>query len=173
LIVAYIWIARTGNDSGMEISSFELKMRALMEAVFITRPRTKEVFLGHPAMIFAVYFAVRRQWIPAFAAAILVTIGQADMLNSFCHLHTPIFYALLRSIHAVWLGILIGGVALWVYHTLTAPRGFTSYRPPRREPEEQEADADESPEPHALRSNRLRNDAGKGALFRSGKMPIR
>lgn len=127
-IAAYVWIARTGNDSGMEISSLELKMRAFMEQVFITRPRTKEVFLGHPAMIFAVYFAYRRQWIAAFAATILATIGQADMLNTFCHLHTPLFYSLLRSIHAVWLGALIGGVALWIYHKLTTPRAFTSFK---------------------------------------------
>ena len=129
-IAAYIWIARTGNDSGMEVSSLELKMRAFMEQVFITRPRTKEVFIGHPAMIFAVYFAFRRQWIPAFAATILATIGQADMLNTFCHLHTPLFYSLLRSIHALWLGALIGGFALWMYHKLTNPRSFTSYKAP-------------------------------------------
>lgn len=134
-MAAYIWIARTGNDSGMEISSLELKMRAFMEQVFITRPRTKEVFIGHPAMIFAVYFAYRRQWIAAFAATILATIGQADMLNTFCHLHTPLFYSLLRSIHAVWLGALIGGIALWMYHKLTTPRTFVPYKAavPQRE----------------------------------------
>jgi hypothetical protein len=129
LVAGYVWIARTGNDSGMEISGLELKMRAILEQIFITRPRTKEVFIGHPAMIFAVYFALRRQWLPAFGAMFLATIGQADMLNTFCHLHTPIFYSLLRSIHAVWLGIVIGGAALWLYHTLTAPRGFTAYKP--------------------------------------------
>ena len=135
VIAAYIWIARTGNDSGMEISSLELKMRAFMEEVFITRPRTKEVFIGHPAMIFAVYFAYRRQWIAAFAATILATIGQADMLNTFCHLHTPLFYSLLRSIHAIWLGALIGGIALWIYHKLTTPRAFKAYKSASPPPE--------------------------------------
>jgi hypothetical protein len=132
-VAGFVWIARTGNDSGMEISSLELKMRALLEQLFITRPRTKEIFLGHPAMIFAVYFTLRRQWLPAFAATILATIGQADMLNTFCHLHTPLFYSALRSFHAIWMGSLIGGIALWIYHTLTAPRAFTAYKPaPRR-----------------------------------------
>ncbi len=130
-VAGFVWIARTGNDSGMEISSLELKMRALLEQLFITRPRTKEIFLGHPAMIFAVYFAMRRQWLPAFAATIVATIGQADMLNTFCHLHTPLFYSALRSFHAVWMGSLIGGAALWMYHTLTVPRAFMPYKPPR------------------------------------------
>lgn len=115
VVVGFIWIARTGNDSGMEVSSLELKMRALLEQVFITRPRTKEIFIGHPALIFAVFFAYRRLWLPAFGATILATIGQADMLNTFCHLHTPLFYSALRSIHAIWLGALIGGGALWLY----------------------------------------------------------
>jgi hypothetical protein len=154
----------------MEISSIELKMRALLEQVFITRPRTKEVFLGHPAMIFAVYFALRRQWIPAFAGAILATIGQADMLNSFCHLHTPIFYALLRSIHAVWLGIVIGGVALWFYHTLTSPRGFTSYKPPRANSGD---DPDETAEQSGLRTNRLRVNAKGTKPLKTEKTPTR
>jgi hypothetical protein len=96
-IAGFVWIARTGNDSGMEISSLELKMRATLEQLFITRPRTKEIFLGHPAMLFAVYFALRRMWLPAFGATIVMTIGQAGMLNTFCHLHTPLFYSLLLS----------------------------------------------------------------------------
>jgi hypothetical protein len=126
VVAGYVWIARTGNESGMEISGFELKMRAALERFFITRPRTKEVFLGHPAMIFAVWFMLRRQWLPAFAAIIAVTIGQSDLLNTACHLHTPIFYSLLRSLHAVWLGAIIGAVALWIYAKVTHPRIFSN-----------------------------------------------
>lgn len=125
LVAGYVWIARTGNESGMEISGFELKMRAMLEQIFITRPRTKEVFLGNPAFIFAVWFMLRRQWLPAFAAIVAVTIGQSDLLNTFCHLHTPTFYSLLRSIHAVWIGAIVGAIALWLYTKITHPRIFT------------------------------------------------
>ncbi len=112
---ASIWIARSGNDSGMEVSSLELKMRAFLEQTLVTRPRTKEIFIGMPAAVFAVWFLMKRQWIWAFAVVILVTIGQADLLNTFCHIHTPIFYSLLRSIHGIWIGALVGGIALWVW----------------------------------------------------------
>lgn len=114
-ILGSLWIARTGNDSGMEISPVELKFRALLERVFVTRPRTKEIFMGMPAMIFAVWLARRRQNFLAIAAVLLATIGQADVLNTFCHIHTPIFYSLLRTIHGVWLGAVMGGVLLWLY----------------------------------------------------------
>jgi hypothetical protein len=128
LIAGYIWLARTGNDSGMEISTVELKMRALLEKVFITRPRTKDIFLGNPAIVFAVWFMLRRRWLPAFGAIVLVTIGQADMLNTFCHLHTPLFYSVLRDIHGVWLGIVVGAILLRLYNKLVQPRFFTTHQ---------------------------------------------
>jgi hypothetical protein len=126
MVAGYVWIARTGNESGMEISGFELKMRASLERFLITRPRTKELFLGHPAMFFALWFMLRRQWLPAFAAVVAVTVGQADLLNTCCHLHTPLFYSLLRSIHAIWLGAIVGAIALWLYTKITQPRIFSA-----------------------------------------------
>jgi hypothetical protein len=64
-------------------------------------------------MLFAVWFARRRRLTGACFAVILATIGQADMMDSFMHLHTPIFYALARSIYALIIGIIGGGIVLW------------------------------------------------------------
>ncbi|MDF2439574.1 MAG: hypothetical protein JWN98_558, partial [Abditibacteriota bacterium] len=114
-IMGYFFIARTGNDSGMEISTFEWNFRSLMEQVFLTRPRTKEMFLGMPAMIFAAYFVLRRQPALALGAVVAATIGQADILNTFCHFWTPLFYSLLRTVHAVWIGALLGGLGVWLW----------------------------------------------------------
>ncbi len=117
-VIGTIWIGRSGNDSGMEISPLELKMRAFLEQTLVTRPRTKEMFIGMPAVVFAVWFMRRRQWILGFAAVILATIGQADMLNTFCHIHTPIFYSLLRTVHGIWIGAVVGGIALWIWNAI-------------------------------------------------------
>ncbi len=117
-IGGYFFLARSGNDSGMEISSFEWNFRSLMERLFMTRPRTKELFIGMPAMIFAVYFAYRRQPVLALGAVIAIAIGQADILNTFCHFWTPLFYSLLRTFHAVWLGAIIGGVGVWIWNRI-------------------------------------------------------
>ena len=113
--VGMFWIARTGNDSGMEISALELKMRAALEQFFVTRPRTKEIMVGFPAFLFAAWFMQRRRWLLALGAAIVGTIGIADVLNTFCHIHTPIFYSALRTFHGLWLGILFGAIALSVW----------------------------------------------------------
>jgi hypothetical protein len=144
-IAGFIFIARTGNDSGMEVSSFEWNMRAMLERLFLTRPRTKEIFLGMPAMIFVVWFARQGRWWHAYLAAIAATIGQADVINTFCHIHTPVFYSLLRTIHGVWLGALVGGVALWVYRAVELRimgrlRAVTL--PPRPPAEEDDSDGE-------------------------------
>lgn len=114
LFVGFIWMARFGNDSGMEISSSELKFRAFLEQVFITRPRTKEIFLGHPAFLLCIVFLLRRQKTLAFAALIPAIIGQADVLNTMCHLHTPVFFNLWRSLFGVFLGTAIGFFPVWL-----------------------------------------------------------
>lgn len=125
LVAGFVWIARTGNDSGMDISPLELKMRAILESTLITRPRTKELFLGDPALVLAIYFGFKRRW-PLFLAAVVVaTIGQADLYNTMCHIHTPLFYSLLRSFHAVWIGGIIGWIAVVVYDKF-----FAGFFPP-------------------------------------------
>ena len=120
MIVGFVFIARSGNDSGMQVSAFEWNMRAFLEQVFVTRPRTKEFLIGMPAVLFAMWFARRRQWTPAFLAVVAVTIGQADVVNTWCHIHTPIFYSLLRTVHAVWMGAILGAIMLWIWSKIDA-----------------------------------------------------
>lgn len=120
MIVGFVFIARSGNDSGMQISSFEWNMRAFLEQLLITRPRTKEFLIGVPAVLFVMWFTRRRQWTPAFLAVVAVTIGQADVVNTWCHIHTPIFYSLLRTVHAVWIGAILGAIMLWIWSKLEA-----------------------------------------------------
>ncbi|HEX8466153.1 MAG TPA: DUF5693 family protein [Abditibacterium sp.] len=136
----YIWMARFGNESGMEISTLELNLRATLEKVFITRPRTKEIFMGHPAFLLAVLFMLRRQKWLAWGALVLATIGQTDVLNTMCHIHTPVFYSLWRSLTGVFLGTLGGFVALWIFTRIgPRPQMQRVEAPPASEPAPEEA----------------------------------
>lgn len=121
LVVGFVWMARFGNDSGMEISPLELKFRALLEQIFITRPRTKEIFLGHPAFLLSIVFLLRRQKKWAFVALLPAIIGQTDVLNTMCHLHTPIFFNLWRDIFGVFLGTGVGFFAVWIAMRVLKP----------------------------------------------------
>ena len=120
LAAGYLWMARFGNESGMEISSFELKMRALLEQVFVTRPRTKEIFMGHPAFLLAIWFMLRDQKWLAWAAVTAATIGQSDVLNTMCHIHTPVFFNIWRTLVGIVIGGAVGAVALWIFNFLSA-----------------------------------------------------
>ena len=110
----YLWMARFGNESGMEISTFELKMRAILERVFVTRPRTKEIFMGHPAFLVAIWFMLRDRRLVAWGVLALATIGQSDVVNTMCHIHTPVFFDIWRSLAGIIIGGFVGAIALWI-----------------------------------------------------------
>ncbi len=118
LAIGYIWMARFGNESGMEISPIELKMRAVLERVFVTRPRTKEIFMGHPAFIISLWFMLRDRKAIALGVLVLATIGQSDIVNTMCHIHTPVFFDIWRSLAGIVIGGAVGAFALWVLNFL-------------------------------------------------------
>ena len=104
---------RSGNDSGVGVSGLELRFRALLDHVFGVRPRTKEVLIGHPFLMLALarLAAGKRQGL--WALLTVGAIGQASMVNTFCHLHTPVMISVARTVHGLWLGAALG-VALWL-----------------------------------------------------------
>jgi hypothetical protein len=116
LILIALVVARSGNDSGLGASDVELRFRALLDRYLGARPRTKEFMLGHPALLLGLGLATSARWRRwALPLLLLGIIGQVGMLNSFCHLHTPLKLTVLRTIHGLWMGGLIGCLllALW------------------------------------------------------------
>jgi hypothetical protein len=106
---AAFWIIRTGNDVPAAASSGERHMRSFLESILVYRPRTKEFMLGHPAAVLAVFLALsgrRRMIVPCL---IVGAVGQASMVNTFCHIHTPIQATLLRTLYGVVLGLVAAG----------------------------------------------------------------
>ncbi|MDQ2985433.1 MAG: DUF5693 family protein [Armatimonadota bacterium] len=116
VLVVFIMLSRTGNDAPGDVSSLELKLRNILDRVLPERPRTKEFAIGHPALIIALAMAFRgqRAWLPL--AAFLATVGQVSVLNTFCHLHTPIMVSVLRVGVGFALGGIAGLLALWLFN---------------------------------------------------------
>jgi hypothetical protein len=104
-------VLRSGNEAAGAILPMEMELRSALDRFLGVRPRTKEVFLGHPAMLLAVLLAIRRVrrgvWI-LFAVGV---IGQVSLVNSMCHVHTPVMLTLLRVFNGIWVGAL-GGLVL-------------------------------------------------------------
>lgn len=140
LIVALLALAaiglmflRTGNDNPAAVSGLELRFRALLDAVLFVRPRTKEFLLGNPALLLGLLFwadALRRgnpisadlpkSPPPTLAAVLLVVgaIGQTSIVNTLCHLHTPLQLSFMR----IAMGLLAGGIFGGILWLLFRPR---------------------------------------------------
>ncbi|MCW5942900.1 MAG: hypothetical protein KIS66_11755 [Fimbriimonadaceae bacterium] len=114
--------SRTGNDNPAGVSSLELRIRSMLEAFLVVRPRTKEFLIGHPAMAFGMaLLTATRPAKPGWGAhgttiaALLVvgSIGQTSVVNTMCHFHTPLTVSLTR----IGIGLLLGGILgglIWV-----------------------------------------------------------
>lgn len=105
-----VLVMRSGND-GLDPTSLELAFRNKLEELLLVRPRTKEFLIGTPCLLLALYFGYKDFLVPLW---LLGAIGQVSILNTFCHLHTPLTVSLLRTFNGLWLGILIGIVAIVV-----------------------------------------------------------
>ncbi|MCL5781567.1 MAG: DUF5693 family protein [Firmicutes bacterium] len=104
-VAMIVYVARTGNEA-MTVSGLELQFRSLLDQILGVRPRTKEFLLGHPALLLVLLFGYRdNRFLPLL---LLGAIGQASLVNTFAHIHTPLLVSLMRAFHGIWLGILLG-----------------------------------------------------------------
>jgi hypothetical protein len=108
-------LMRTGNQPVLAPASVEVKLRSLLESLLLVRPRTKEFLVGHPALMLAFALALRgrRAYLPLFA--LLAAVGQASVLNTYCHFHTPLYISFIRTGHGLWIGALLGTVVVLVW----------------------------------------------------------
>ncbi len=112
LALVALLLVRSGNEPPVGASSLERQFRAILDHLLWVRPRTKEILFGHPLLFLSLallYRGTRRGlWMGLTAG----TIGQVSLLNTFCHLHTPLLVSLARTVHGLWIGLLLG-LLLW------------------------------------------------------------
>jgi hypothetical protein len=113
LVLVAAGILALRSDNTAFVGGWERTLRDLLERTLVARPRTKELFIGYPALI--LWFAMARKnwgrhaWIRPRAAA---SIGFASAVNSFCHFHTRLPFILFRVFNGWWSGILVGFAVL-------------------------------------------------------------
>lgn len=108
------FILRTGNASESSVSKTELSIRSTLMALIGIRPRFKEFMLGYPAiMCFGLlrFLGLEKySWI----LILCMSIGIADVTDTFAHIHTPILITLIRVFNGTLLGWGIGSIILFV-----------------------------------------------------------
>ncbi|OSX54489.1 hypothetical protein B7H16_06060 [Anoxybacillus ayderensis] len=110
-LLAY-YVLRSGNTG--TASAFELAARQKLEEWLYVRPRTKEFLLGFPAYLLAL-FVINKQKKLGAILLIVGTIGWLSIINTFTHLHIPLFISFIRTIYSLGLGFVIGIVLIYVY----------------------------------------------------------
>jgi hypothetical protein len=116
-----LMLVRTGNEAPGAVPDWELRLRALLESVMQVRPRTKEFLIGHPALVVGAWMLLtgRTRFLPL--VMFLATIGQVSVVNTFCHLHSPLLVSLQRTGWGILLGVGLGLLVLGVLRPLVAP----------------------------------------------------
>lgn len=117
LVIVAIYLLRTGNSVPGLVSAWEIKLREFLSFWLYVRPRTKEFLIGYPLMLLLLYFGYAHQKLPLLFLGI---IGQISVVNTYAHLHTPLGISFLRTVHGLWLGILLGLLLLLVVKFATA-----------------------------------------------------
>jgi hypothetical protein len=117
------YILRTGNISSEAVWGFEMKMRSALEQLMFVRPRTQEFLIGYPATFLAVEFLKKRKEI-GIIFGVISLITPISIINSFCHIHTPILLTLFRTLNGFILGSIVGYVLLVIIRKVL--RFFTS-----------------------------------------------
>jgi H+/Cl- antiporter ClcA len=99
------------------VSELELRLREVLETIFMARPRFKEILIGYPAILSLVYLYRRYP----FKELVLILglgamMGTISIVNSFSHVFTAITISASRTLAGLWVGIVIGlGVLLGIW----------------------------------------------------------
>jgi hypothetical protein len=114
LAIVGVVVLRSGNDPGVGVSGSEMSFRSFLNKLLFVRPRTKEFLFGHPLFLFglAEAFSGNRKYLTLYLAA--GAIGQASLLNTFCHIHTPLLFSFIRALLGWLIGAFFGAVLFWL-----------------------------------------------------------
>jgi hypothetical protein len=123
-----LMLVRTGNEAPGAVPDWELRLRALLESVMQVRPRTKEFLIGHPALVVGAWLLLtgRTRFLPL--VMFLATIGQVSIVNTFCHLHSPLLVSLQRTGWGILLGVGLGLLVLGVFTRWTHANPMNALR---------------------------------------------
>jgi hypothetical protein len=111
LVGVFVMLDRSGNFPVIAVSNWENDIRGWFETLLYARPRTKEAFIGHPALVLGLYLGLsalnaRRAFV--YAGVVVGAIALTSLTNTFCHIHTPLALSLYRTAAGGVIGAVVG-----------------------------------------------------------------
>ena len=117
--LAFVYISRSGNQSDISPSAFEIALRSNLTAALGVRPRFKEFVIGFPLMMLLPSLRLEHKR-PRSAGFSRSASGSGRRTSStrFSHLHTPLAASLTRVFNGAVIGIVIGAIAIGLYRAI-------------------------------------------------------
>jgi hypothetical protein len=114
ILVLYYYLGRSGNAI-VSVSTFEIKVREILEGIFLARPRFKELLIGYPSLFALVYLYRKYQHqVIVLILGLGVMMGSISMVNSFSHVFTAVTVSVNRTLAGLLTGTVIGILGLLV-----------------------------------------------------------
>lgn len=117
-VVFYVYIARSGHDTNIEVLNVELIFRNYLEDFVLARPRTKEFLFAFPALSAAIFFAARNYKQLLFPFVFASVMGMTSIINTFCHSRAPIYLSVSRTLISLAFTLVISTVVIIVLEYL-------------------------------------------------------
>ena len=113
LIFLFLSMTRTGNAPIIGATQLEVYIRRLFEAMFVARPRFRELMIGYPSILILIYLYHKyKNNILLLIIGFGVVMGTVSMVNSFSHVFTSIYISMHRTFAAFVLGSFLAGLLL-------------------------------------------------------------
>jgi hypothetical protein len=125
---AALLLTRSGNESDIAPTHFELMLRSGLTDALSVRPRFKEFLVGYPCLMLIPALLGAHRRVVGWLLAIGAGVGIGDVVDTFSHLHTPLEISLLRIFNGLVIGIIIGAVIVWLYRRATLALGLLRVR---------------------------------------------
>ncbi len=108
LLALYYYIGRSGHTAGVSVSSIELRLREVLESIFLARPRFKEILIGYPALLAMIYlYRKYKEELITLVFGLGVMMGSISMVNSFSHVFTAVTISVNRTLAGFITGMVI------------------------------------------------------------------
>jgi hypothetical protein len=113
-----LMLVRSGNESDVSPTPFELYLRHALTHVLSVRPRFKEFLIGFPCMMLLPALVVRHRHAIGWLIALGIGVGVGDVIDTFSHLHTPLQISIWRVVNGLIVGGIVGAIFIAIYRAI-------------------------------------------------------
>lgn len=113
-----LMLVRSGNESDVAPTAFELSLRHVLTHVLSVRPRFKEFLIGFPCMMLLPALLPTHRRAIGWLLALGIGVGVGDIIDTFSHLHTPLEISVWRIFNGLVIGAIVGAILIWIYRRL-------------------------------------------------------